>query len=240
MIRIVAKSFDNKLLKKVVFLGGSVVSFLLTDKDAPPVRATNDVDVIVGIEKLTDYYKLGDHLKKLSFTQSIDNANICRWKINGIIVDIMPVSENVLGFSNKWYKPALKKATPFKIDEELQINLISSVYFIATKLEAFNARGNDYQLSNDLEDIIYVINSRPELITEIKNSNNKLKQYFRSNFKNFMKNADVLEAIKGFFKPDTESQKRYNLIITRLNDIIEIPLFPKKIVVLKNNLKFNI
>ncbi|MFT5350503.1 MAG: hypothetical protein ACI909_001223 [Planctomycetota bacterium] len=43
----------GRLCDEMVFLGGSTTGLLITDKAAPPVRATKDVDVT----SLADYHK---------------------------------------------------------------------------------------------------------------------------------------------------------------------------------------
>jgi len=45
----------ERLETEVVFTGGAIVGLLLTDSAAPDVRPTDDVDVIVGITRYSDY-----------------------------------------------------------------------------------------------------------------------------------------------------------------------------------------
>jgi len=46
----------------------------------------------------------------MGFENDIESNILCRYKVQGIIVDVMPTGENVLGFSNKWYPEGFKKA----------------------------------------------------------------------------------------------------------------------------------
>jgi hypothetical protein len=108
------------LLPKVVFLGGAATGLLITDEAAPEVRPTKDVDVIVEILSRSDYYKLEDTLRSLGFAQSMEeDAPLCRWMIGGIKVDVMPTDDKILGFSNKWYSPAIKNATELYLEKSL-------------------------------------------------------------------------------------------------------------------------
>ena len=81
-------------------------------------------------------------------------------------IDLMP-TENILGFQNKWYPIAFKTAKDYKLDEHT-IKLIHPIYFLATKFEAYNNRGNgDLLGSKDIEDIFIVLNGRGQLYEEI-------------------------------------------------------------------------
>lgn len=103
-IKKVALRLDH-LREKSVFLGGSAVSLLITDKAASDVRPTIDVDIVVGVKSSFKYtLKLRRELISLGFQES---DSLYRWLADDVIVDIMPQIERVLGFSNKWYKHAM-------------------------------------------------------------------------------------------------------------------------------------
>lgn len=221
-IQIVAGNLDY-LLNEVVFLGGSVVGFLLSDTAAPDVRHTLDVDIIVGVQTRKEYYKLSDKLKELGFRECKESGLICRWKIEGIVVDIMPINEKILGFSNRWYPLSMETAQPYQVTEDLKIKLITPPCFIATKLAAFDSRGEaeDFLLSKDVMDIIYVINGRMEIVDEVANSSEELRKYLYRKFKRFLGNQFFLEAIQGALLPDMESQSRSDIIVERIKNIIK-------------------
>ena len=87
MIKIVARRLDV-LNDKVAFLGGSSVSFLITDSAAPEVRATKDVDVIIDIGSRQKYYEAEDFLNALPGHLPPDKASQARvslvlhWNVN--------------------------------------------------------------------------------------------------------------------------------------------------------------
>jgi hypothetical protein len=73
---------------------------------------------------------------------------------------------------------------------------LSAPYFIATKLEAHKDRGNnDGRTSQDFEDIIYVLENREVILEEINNSNENLKNYLLTEFRNLLKNPNLFEWI---------------------------------------------
>ncbi|HVZ55841.1 MAG TPA: hypothetical protein VG870_04220 [Chitinophagaceae bacterium] len=99
----------------------------------------------------------------------------------------MPTSEDILGFSNKWYPEAFANSMLINPEAGLSIRVFSAPYFLATKLEAFVDRGeNEGRFSSDFEDIVYVLNNRQPIWEELKNADEPLKQYLKSKFANLL------------------------------------------------------
>jgi predicted nucleotidyltransferase len=211
------------LRERVVFVGGAVVDFLITDPASPKVRTSMDVDVIIEIASLTDYYSLREPLLSLGFKE--DNTGqsspLCRWNFDEIIVDIMPTDRNILGFSNKWYIDAIKNAKWKEIADSLSIRIITAPFFLMTKLMAFSERGNeDFVYSRDIEDIVAILDGRPEVINEIWNSDLELKNSLIKTFKAMLQEDDFIDSVHGHL-PDKE---RYPTIITRVKAIASMTL----------------
>ncbi len=212
------------LLHKVVFAGGCATGLLVTDEAVPDVRATVDVDMIIDVISRADYHRIEKKLRELGFSQPIDDDTqiICRWEIDDIKVDIMPTDESILGFSNRWYSDAIKTAQEIQLGDKLRVKLLTAPYFLATKLEAFRGRGKgDYLASHDMEDIITIIDGRPELIDEIRASSHVLRKYLATEFTKEMGSDDFREAIPGHLLPDESSQARLSIIIQRLEQIAQ-------------------
>ncbi len=205
----VAKRLSD-LREKVVFVGGCATGLLITDPAMPEVRVTQDVDVIVEVASRWEYYRLEKELLNRGFRQDIsEDAPVCRWLVDSIKVDVMPTKEEILGFSNCWYLPAIKDAVHIALEEELIIQLVTPPYFLATKIEAFKGRGGgDYMASHDMEDIITVIDGRPEIVSEIISSPHDLKNYLAAEFRTLLRNSEFLDAIPGHLLPDRASQAR--------------------------------
>jgi hypothetical protein len=67
------------LADDMVFLGGCATGLLLTDVAAPPIRATQDVDVITEVPSLGDYHRLSELLRERGFNEDQSpDAPICR------------------------------------------------------------------------------------------------------------------------------------------------------------------
>jgi hypothetical protein len=81
----------------------------------------------------------------------------------------MPIGEEALGFGNRWYRAAFETAQERRISGETTLRLVRAPHFVATKLEAFKSRGRgSYVGSQDLEDIVAVIDGRAALEEEIQ------------------------------------------------------------------------
>lgn len=212
------------LRQKVVLLGGAATGLLVTDEAAPEVRPTKDVDIIVEILSRSAYYQLEETLRSLGFTQTMEeDAPLCRWVIDDIKVDVMPTDEKVLGFSNKWYSPAIKSATEISLGKGLEIRIVTAPYFLATKIEAFYGRGRgEYMASHDMEDLVTLIDGRLELIDEVTESQIDLKEFLSEKFQNFLKSEAFLEALPGHLLPDPVSQARLPKITSRMEGIARL------------------
>jgi hypothetical protein len=212
------------LADEMVFLGGCATGLLITDKAAPPNRITRDVDTIVQVGSLAEYHKLSEKLRKQGFKEDTsDDAPLCRWVGDNVILDVMPTDEKVLGFSNRWYPVAMQMAQEVTLPSGRYIQLVSAPCFLITKLEAFDGRGKgDYQLSHDMEDIVAVLDGRPELLEEVSCVENDLKRELASRFRKLLKDQPFLDALAGHLPADSASQARLPLIINRVRAISKI------------------
>jgi hypothetical protein len=209
------------LLGELVFVGGSTTALLITDKAAPEVRPTYDVDAIAEITSYAAYADFSQRLRKCGFAEDIsEGAPICRWRQEKTILDVMPLDENILGFSNIWYKPALDSAVIHELEPGLRVRVVTAVYFCATKLEAFAGRGkNDYQSSHDLEDLMAVVDGRAELVEEIRAGAEHIRTYIAAEIKNLLAIREFLDALPGYLLPDQASQGRVSILLERLKKI---------------------
>lgn len=136
-------------------------------------------------------------------------------------MDVMPTNPKILGFGNCWFGPALQTAIPIELYTKRPIRLVTGPYFLATKLEAFKSRGKgDYLLSHDMEDIVAVLDGRPELIGEIRGASEKLITYLAEEFASLFKNPRFIDALPGHLPPDMASQARLPQLLNRIREIM--------------------
>ncbi|MGK2904755.1 MAG: hypothetical protein ACSLFH_00180 [Desulfuromonadales bacterium] len=95
MLCLVARRLEP-LLDRLIFLGGCTTVLFITDEAAPDVRVTHDVDVIVEVLSRNEYWQLEERLRELGCSQEIDEEVTCRWKLDGITLDVMPTDERKL------------------------------------------------------------------------------------------------------------------------------------------------
>lgn len=180
MIITVAKAIGEEMCSQVAFVGGCTTGLLLTDEfTLEQVRHTDDVDLIVHVVGQMGWADLQATLRTRGFRDIIsDDGPICAMALGGLRVDFMPDDPAILGFSNRWYREALRTAEDFQITGDVCIRLVTPAYFVATKLEAYLGRGNNDSLSSqDIEDILNLFDGRHTLVEEIDAAPRELKRY---------------------------------------------------------------
>lgn len=218
-IEFIAKKF-RKLPCDFAFLGGAVLGVLITDPAAPPARITKDVDVLVNTPTRKSYTDLEAQLRKLGFkNDTTEGAPICRWRWGEIVIDVMPPTKEVLGWKSAWLSEALNTAVPIDPERPL-IRFVLPPYYIATKIEAFHGRGlDDFMGSQDLEDLVAVVNGRDTLLEEISLSPLALRRYLGHEFSVFLKDTRFLDSLDGHLGFEGPEQGRKATVMKRLREI---------------------
>jgi len=213
-----AVEYLGPLVDELVFVGGCAAGLLITDPASSPLRVTRDVDAIVQAVSTADYYQFADRLRERGFKEyQGDDAMICRWVFDHVLLDVMPVETKVLGFGNKWYALASEHAIKFKLPGEIQIRMVSAPFFLLTKFEAFDGRGKgDYLFSHDIEDIIAVIDGRSTIVNEVKDAPSELISALSSRLGKLIHEQLFIDAISGHLPSDQVSQARAVQVLEKL------------------------
>lgn len=208
----------GELRDELVFVGGCAAGLLLTDPLAEAIRPTVDVDAIVEAATWVQYHQVEEKLALRGFARDADSSVICRWKhgATGILFDLMPIDAAILGFTNRWYPVALASAQRLALRPNLEIRMVSAPAFIATKLEAFTSRGrSDYSESRDFEDILNVVDGRPELAAELVTAPADLAVYVAEAIGKLLADPRFAETVPGLLdEPD-----RAEVVLGRLRQI---------------------
>ncbi len=209
------------LRDSIVFVGGCSTGLLVTAIRAQAIRPTDDVDMVVQAATAREYHEVEALLEARGFEHdATQDAPICRWRYQGIAVDLMPSEEGVLGFHNLWYPLAVDTAQQVVLDDDLVIRLIAAPVFIATKFEAFQGRGNgDFLMSHDLEDIITVVDGRVSLLDEVRKVPANLREYLARNFRDLLVSDAFLDALAGHLPGDAASQARLPGLVAKLHSL---------------------
>ena len=201
------------------FLGGSVLSLLVTDPDADAIRVTKDVDVMMNIRTRSEYHRADRLLESLGFKHDTrEDAPICRWLYEDVTVDVLPIREEVLGWNSKWFQEALDEKTMVRCGDRT-LRIVSAPYFVALKLEAFEERGKrDFFTSTDFEDIICLFNGRETIVREIASCGN-LRKGLAAKFKEYLANRDLEDSIEGFVQTEDNPEARKTVILKRFRAV---------------------
>lgn len=205
----------GSLREEMVFVGGQVAELLITDSVAIRIRPTDDVDVLVSAATRTSYHRLGEKLRALRFREDTrEDAPLCRWRHDGeLVLDVMPIDEKVLGFTNPWYEHAFATARHIAIAPDLIIKVVTGPAFVATKWAAFDSRGHgDHLGSHDVEDIVTIVAGRPELDHEVRAEPDDLRQWLSRRIAEFLAHPDATYAIEGAL-PDAQHDPRIIAIV---------------------------
>ena len=214
----------GNLVEEMVFIGGCSTGLLITDPAAPHIRITLDVDTIVQVASIVDYYRLSDKLREKGFKEDASaGAPICRWITENVILDVMPTDTAILGFGNQWYSPAMEYAEEIQLPSNKIIRMVSAPYFLITKLEAFTGRGkDDYLMSHDIEDVIAVLDGRPAIIDEVRKADSILLKELSKRFNTLLNNSRFIDAVSGHMPSDEVSQARVSTILKIIKKIVEL------------------
>jgi hypothetical protein len=206
------------VLDELVFVGGCTTGIFVTDPAAGGIRPTRDVDAIADVTTYAQYAGLADRLRTLGLVEDTsEGAPLCRWRHGILVVDVMPTDASVLGFSNRWYPTAIDTAQRLRVAGH-GIRVVSPALFVATKLEAFHGRGGDDIFgSHDLEDILAVVDGRPEIVDDVAAADDQVRTYIASEVRALLDNPDFVEAVPGFLLPDPASQARRRILEDRLS-----------------------
>lgn len=194
------------LMDKLCLVGGCAAGLLISDPGASPMRPTENVDLIVEAIHYAAYQSFCGGLTERGFSQRPGSGDpICRWRLHRLVVDIMPLYEGILGFSNRWYRSAFDTRQVLTLPRGSIIHHIDAPYFLATKLTAFEDRGDgDFVMSHDLEDLVRVVDGRPEIVGEVATSDRELRVYVASGIRAFRADRRFAEAFSAYFDDGPE------------------------------------
>lgn len=209
------------LRDELVFVGGCAAGLLMTSPAGASIRVTYDVDLTVEVAALRGYHEVETEFSRLGFVRDMaPDAPICRWRYRELEVDLMPTDARILGFANRWYPLAMATAERRVLPSGTEIRLIAAPLFLATKFEAFSDRGNEDILgSHDLEDILNVIDGRPELPHEIARTADELKDYLVTRCAALLAMPDFMNFLPGMVIQDETLAERVATVAAQLKHI---------------------
>jgi predicted nucleotidyltransferase len=102
----------------------------------------------------------------------------------------------LMGYQNRWYEEGVFHARPFALPDGQKIRLFHPAYYVAAKLDAFQNRGKEnFRSSEDFQDLIFLLENRPELPAEIDRAFHEVRTYIRTQFRRFLAHPDLDEGL---------------------------------------------
>ena len=224
MLKVVAQALGQEFCQQVAFVGGCTTALLLTDEfSREEVRYTDDVDLVVHLTGYAGWQRLVEQLRQKGFTQSSEDEVICRMRLGELKVDFMPEdaqTADLLGCNNRWFTDGLASAQWHELPNGCRIRLFTPPYFLGSKLEAYAGRGKENPLgSQDLEDILNLVNGREELLQEVDATAPDLRAYLAQKLAALMGNNDFGYLVQDAARGDDE---REQIIWQRLRHIAQV------------------
>lgn len=213
----VAKAL-GELKDQMVFIGGAVVSLYADDPAADEIRPTSDIDLTINLMNFSSWVRMQERLAELGFFPDPNGHSICSYRYHDIPVDIMPSEDSPFGPSNKWYKIGFEDLCKTKAMDQ-EIHILSAPAYLATKFEAFNDRGIDYRTSHDFEDIIYILDNRSTIVSEIENTHPDIKKFLQLEFNKIHQSSFLEEILSAHIHP-LVLKERFPVILAKLKQIV--------------------
>lgn len=169
------------LVDRVVFIGGAVAPLLQIGRAFAAPRPTGDVDAIAVTASYSDFEALCQRLRQRGFRETMDSRHAHRWTTPGSLhvpLDLVPIGVRLGASGNPWDEAVLRTAVIAEIEPGLTIRHASAPAFLALKLAAFGDRGReDPFASDDLEDILALVASRPQIVEEVLRSPDAIRLF---------------------------------------------------------------
>ncbi len=189
-------------LDELAFVGGATIALWITDPGAPEPRVTKDVDVVVEVTSRLAWYRFEERLRDHGLRQDSSSPVICRWRVGApedeLLLDLMPDNATILGFENRWQRPALDRAKVVLLSSGRELRAIPPPYLLATKLEAWKGRGGgDHLRSHDLEDVIKLVDGRAEVVEEVGGAPDDLQAFIAEELESLLTQPRFVDATSG-------------------------------------------
>lgn len=188
------------LRERIVFIGGAIAPLFHTERTIGRPRATKDVDGVCMTLSYSEHGALQDEMRNLGFKEAIGiGAHAHRWRSpQDDVFDLVPIGNMLGATGQEWDVRAIESANAMQLDESLSIRIPSAPAFLALKWAAFDDRGSaDPHRSDDLEDILALVVSRPSIVDEVAQADSRVRAFVVERFTMFSRNPsreDLLAA----------------------------------------------
>lgn len=206
----------DQLLNHVIFIGGSVLELYASDPSAPALRPSREIDCLLNIETAAEFHIWQQTLEARGFKKAqADSGHTSHqiWRFEDITLTFTYPNFSEKNSFNRWYQDGIFHAIPYRLPSGKMIRIFTPPYVIASKIEAFLNRGNqDFRLSEDFEDIVFLLDNRPQIKSEVLSAYYEVRNYIRLHFDRFLASGDLEEGL-AFVLPFGSGTSRSKKII---------------------------
>lgn len=217
------------LRNSVVFLGGVVLPYFLTEELSHYVRYAKDVDFIIDFDDKSDLFAFEDALFERGF-KKVSTGAVSQWLLGRIKVEALPADPEVFTFNNQWCAEAMQYAKWIDIGDGLRVNAISAPYYLGTKLNAFDRRGfGRFSTSKDIFDILLIFAGHEAIVSEIADQTTAVfRAFFCEKLSKIRDESDnfSMVAARGF-ESEAVLKSVLPMAVSRMNQAIALTT-PKK------------
>jgi predicted nucleotidyltransferase len=204
---------------RFVFIGGGTVPLHLTLLRSPEeMRPTKDIDVVISVATYADYNQVAEQLRTLGFKDDMQLP--IRWHLDDLMVDVLPMTDIGHGMGNRWFHLVMEHAVKRTLAGGTTVELAAAPVLLATKLEAFCDRGaKDALASHDLEDILTLLDGRPEIVAEAETMPVELKSYLADQAAMLLALPEIGYVLEGNLAVTEEGEERIAAVTARLKKL---------------------
>ena len=188
------------LSSTVVFVGSSLAPILQLAPPFEESRQTKDADAVVPTASYSKTQALHEALIRKGFRQDpADGAHVHRWHSpDNDLFDLVPAGRHLSSSGQQWDEIAITTSEVFDLGDGVAIRHASATAFLAQKWAAFRDRGAaDPFRSDDLEDILALVASRPDIAAELTAAEPDLRNYVRDQTRLLLADARLADLLAG-------------------------------------------
>jgi hypothetical protein len=193
----VANSLNERLRKRVVFIGGTIMPLLQTDGDVfGSSRPTKDVDGVVLTQRYVEKGRIEEDLRELRFRNSMSPGDhVDRWiSPTGETFDLVSCGQHVSGTGSSHDQLIIENAITLDLPPTIQH--ASATGFLMLKCAAFGDRGKNSPLqSKDLTDIVVLAATRPGLVEEFRSGPMPIKEFVKERVQEILVTPRIISTI---------------------------------------------
>lgn len=194
------------------------------------VRPTTDIDVVIEAATHLEWRRFVDKLEARRFRHHAGEGEpLCRFRRGDLVVDVMPTDERAIGFGSRWYADAVAHRIPAA--GGIDVHVISPVFFLATKLEAWPAKersGGDPMISHDVEDVVAVLRGVAGLLEEIRTGTEAVHGEVRVALRSLFDGDPGRELLAAHLEGDTATQATVPVLLRRIQDAVAPGMGPRR------------